>query len=256
MLEQLGVPGPPADAACGFSPGNLVGQIERTDRSAGRWRNLNQHRPTPYEFWYREGRAAMLPSDRIGGSVDWNDPPLTGEGMFRLVLDQSGRLKRFERVPPYRQPTPVAPDSVAAIADWGPFFRLAELAPATFQETEPIWGPGLVTDERRAWEGFYPGSSPLPVRIEAGALHGQPVFFCLIDTGFREWILAQPSDSQPARRTPGGLLPAIRNTLVAVSVLVGLFGPALLAWKNLRARRADPRSAFRYGFAVFLLAFG
>jgi serine/threonine-protein kinase len=250
ILAQLGYPDRPVDVAYGFSTSDLLRHVEATDNSVGRWNNLGTRWPTPFTFWYREHNTQMMPFDELSGRIGWSDPPFNNEGMLRMSLDQSGRLRRFERVPPLRQ----ARSDSASSFDWRVFFSLAQLDPAAFHGVEPIWwNPPLAADDRKAWEGSYPGPSPLPVRIEAGASNGKPLYFILWDTGPRDWLLAQPSEAKSEQGKVGGVLNVVRSGLTTVIVIIGLLVPALIAWRNVRLRKTDSRSAFRYGlFAAAL----
>jgi serine/threonine-protein kinase len=250
ILTQIGYPDPPADVAYGFGTSDLMRHIGATDQSIGRWQNLHTRRPAPYLFWYREWNAPMVPWDQISGRVSPSNPPLTSEGMVRIALDQSGRLLYFNRVPPARQ---LPPDSTRPL-DWATFFSLAQLDPGVFREVTPIWRPPMAADERRAWDGFYPGADSLPVRVEAGASNGAPVYFRVADTGFRQWLLepqAQPSGGQAESDS---VLLLIQRGLLAVALPLIVFIPALIAWKNVRSRRGDLRSAYRFGGIMFVLS--
>lgn len=251
ILSQIGYPDKPVDVAYGiYSNSALLAHIERTDSSVGRWNDLSGRRPTPYRFWYRQSAGQMLPYDRMAGRVGFGDPPMYTEGMLRILLDQCGRLAQFDSRPAWRQ---AKPETVIPV-DWQRLFALAELDPAGFKEAVPILNPAFPTDDRRAWDGFYPGQPSLPVRIEAGALNGKPVYFCLYDTATRDWLLEQQPEQQSQASGVGQVFAALQGNLWIAVFIAVLLVPTLLAWKNTRAGRADPGSAFRVGLLVFVLA--
>jgi hypothetical protein len=250
MLTQLGYPRRPVDVAAGFATGSVVGYIEMADSSVTRWNDLGNRRPSPYKFWYRECDWQMVPRNLLKGRVTFNDPPGTGERMIRLELDQSARLMSFTRVPPLR----VAPPDSAQRVDWAVFFALAQLDSTAFRAAEPLYRPPIAANQRRAWEGHYPGSPRVPVRVEAAAWNGTPVYFILFDTGNRDWLLAPPADPTTSPAKPASLLGFVQDRLWVVLLPAVILLPALIAWKNVRARRGDVRGALRFALIGFGLS--
>jgi hypothetical protein len=145
---------------------------------------------------------------------------MTMSGMMEVSLDTQGRLLRFEAVPPQvnRSETPAA-----AAFDWNLLLRAAGLDVARFTPTEPQWLPPSAFDARAAWAGSYAHAPSIPIRVEAAAWRGRPVFFELIGP----WSV--PARMQPAERS------SERRTVEVISMLIQfvVFGiAALLAWWN------------------------
>ena len=66
--------------------------------------------------------------------------------------------------------------------DWKQLFDVAGLDMTQFHPAQPQWTSLGTSDQRAAWTGVWPGTSE-PLRVEAAAFHGKPVFFQLIS----EW---------------------------------------------------------------------
>ena len=128
------------------------------------------------------------------GVVTFKDPPPIQSGMINIVLDAQGRLSYLQVIPREvdANPPPASP------VDWKPLFSAAELDPAQFHRAEPTWLSLAAFDERAAWTGSWPGTE-FPLRIEAAAWRGKPVFFHLIGP----WTTPDRSQYQkpPARAT-------------------------------------------------------
>jgi hypothetical protein len=155
--------------------------------------------------------------------------------MTFLKLDDQSRLVYFESVPQQMRQTGVA----APAADWNEVFKLADLDPSQFQKAEPLWTPPHAADERIAWTGVYPGTS-IPLRVEAAAWLGKPVFFKLVGPWTKPWSEHMPTTRERARSI---FLLILATTLVIV--------PAWLAWRNIKRGKADRRGALRLGIALF-----
>ena len=61
--------------------------------------------------------------------------------------------------------------------DWNTLFDAAGLPMAQFTEAVPRWVPLAYSDERKAWDGRLPERPDVPIRVEASAFAGRPVFF-------------------------------------------------------------------------------
>ena len=127
---------------------------------------------------------------------------------------------------------------------WARLFTAAGLQAEEFKQVESGWIPAPGWDARGSWSGTYPSSeadgSRTPVRVEAAAWRGQPVYFEVVPA----W-----------RQDAGEPWPVIRNRVIASQsaiYLVLLAASAPLAWRNVRLGRGDRRGAFR--IAVFLFA--
>jgi hypothetical protein len=161
--------------------------------------------------------------------------------MVMLETSPSGSLLSFQAVPPQVDSSP-AP---AGEPDWAPLFAAAGLDPSRFKPVTPTWNPLAASDRRAAWEGEYPGLSGVPLRVEAAAYHGRPVFFSTIGPWTR------PRMMQAYKQSTSEKLSDMSWTLMLVTTLcVG----AYLARRNLRLGRGDRRGASRFATAVFAIS--
>jgi serine/threonine-protein kinase len=251
ILDQLGyLEGTPHSAYELFRNPGITRHIAETDSSRDRWKKLAGSRPTAYGLWYRRAREPMVTVDMTETRTSWDDPPLNQEGMLRMRLDQTGRLTSLEIVAPWREANAESADPV----DWEQLFDFAEIDPSTLRETRPIARPTLASDERWAWTGTYAHRDSLPFQVEAAALGGRPVYFRVFDTSSRDWLLEQQPDEEATVRSR--VLDRITMVLYAILFfIVLLLLPAFFGWRNIRAGRADARSAFRFGLVGAALAF-
>jgi serine/threonine-protein kinase len=105
-----------------------------------------------------------------------------------------------------------------------------------------MWTPPVDSDARAAWTGTLAERPDIPMRIEAAAYRGKPVYFELIGPWTR------PERMQPYQPTSGEWVGAVIGIVLLLSVLVG---GAVLARRNLRLGRGDRRGAFRLAAFVF-----
>jgi hypothetical protein len=216
-----------------------LGYVEQHETSPERWERLKTGHPAGIIFWYRQSPRYLASFNRE--DVTPLDPPRTVSGMANVSLDMRGRLLAFEGVPPQT----VAPqESAPADFDWSRLFAEAGLEQSAFKPAQPVWVAPHPFDARAAWEGTYPGQPDTPVRIEAAAFRGRPVYFQLINV----W-------NQPTRQsqTPVPATARVIQALVIVIFFVILVGAALLARHNLRLGRGDRKGAFRLAGCVFVL---
>ncbi|MGA2601330.1 MAG: serine/threonine-protein kinase [Bryobacteraceae bacterium] len=243
ILRSSGYGEPPADTAIGFYEGrDFLRYIAENDKSQTRWDNLETG---PFVFWYRSSprplavRSPFFVSDApISGSVWTDDPPLDVSGMTLVRLNPLGRLTYLLVVPPLlEKPTEAAPS-----LDWNVLFSAAGLDPLKWPSAQPIWTPPVYCDARAAWTGALAGRPNIPMRIEAGAYRGKPVYFELVGP----WTNAQRL--QPHRPTPREQVSLVAGIDLFLAILLG---GALIARRNLRLGRGDRRGAFRLAALVF-----
>lgn len=259
LITQLGYTTPPVDSAYDYSlDQDYMRYIRDHDKSPDRWERLRSGNPSAIEFWYRQSPRYLEATNFIQslatGVVSQDDPPRDISGMTYVVLDPSGRLEHFEAVPPQLEPVRSetakgsepkggAPDDVAAgQADWAELFKAAGLDLGKFKPATPEWTPPVWSDTRAAWTGTAPGLPGVPLRVEAAAFRGKPVYFQLI----WPWTSAARMQTQP-----GGANQTVQEIFL-VLFLVLMVGAVLLARRNLRLGRGDRRGAFR--LALFVLA--
>jgi hypothetical protein len=175
------------------------------------------------------------------GVVQFDDPPAIQSGMINVILDSRGRLTYFQAIPKEKEvdthPPPSSP------VDWKPLFAAAGLESTQFQPAEAQWVSLAVFDARAAWTGTWPGSGR-PLRIEAAAWRGKPVYFSEVGP----WTTPnrmQSSDTKAPQH-------AGQIVEVALAILL-LAGGAWVARRNYVKGKSDIHSAFRLASAVSLV---
>ena len=214
--------------------------IAEHDKSKTRWDNLETG---AFVFWYRGSprplAAHYVFSDApILGFVWTYDPPLDVSGMTLVRLTPRGNLTQLIVVPPQVE----KPLGAASPPDWAPLFSAAGLDPSKWPPAQPTWTPPVYSDARAAWTGSLAERPNIPMRIEAAAYRGKPVYFELIGPWTR------PDRMQPYQPTVGErVFLVILTVLLLASVVAG----AMLARRNLHLGRGDRRGASRLAVFVF-----
>ena len=237
LIAGIGYNRKPADSASGFSwYSSFTNYVGSHDKPRPKWNEVLSGQPSPLHFWYRQADSNLFAGQfhddwLTPGMMKEDDPPPTEAGMIYVVLDDHGRLIRFETVPrqrlePRKQPAPPP--------DWSRMFAAAGLDPAQLQPAEPVWTWLASSDVRVAWTGTWPGSKR-PLRVEAAALEGKPVAFMLMGPWTSPW---REPDS-------GGANSFI--ILLSCVLLVVLIAAPWLAHSNFRKGRGDRRGALRLG---------
>ncbi len=213
------------------------------DKPRAQWTQIYTQRPTPLLYYYRTSPRYMVPSDfRLNftpGIISSDDPPPTLSGMMTVWLDPQGHLIGFHAIPPELDTSP----ATTKVVDWSPLFELAGLDPSKLQPAEPQWSSLANSDTRAAWTGTWPGSNR-PLRVEAAAWRGKPVFFNTIG----DWT--HPYRMQPYHYAPGD---KARQVIFIVIFLFLLAAAGLLARLNYRRGKGDRQGSFRIALVVFVL---
>jgi predicted Ser/Thr protein kinase len=245
IVARLGYPEKPVDRAFGFDyDTNYVDSIEK--EKTKNWDEVIAGRPAILEFWYRQSPDVLTANNYqdfllIPGIVQEEDPPLTLSGMVNVKLDAQGRLIYLEAVPPQKDASPPPAGSV----DWSALFSAADLDVSKLQPAPPQWTSAGAADTRAAWTGVWPGSTR-PLRVEAAAWHGKPVFFAMIGDWNKPWRMLPPNTSDRRKSKLG--------QIIALTVLIAiLLAGALLARRNYRHGRGDREGAFRLAVVMFVL---
>jgi len=243
MVGRLGYSDKPVDFVSDFSyDTDFLNYVEKNEKPHPRWEEVLPGRPSPVQYLYRQAAQYMVGGEihdsfLTPGMVTDDDPPPILSGMINMALDPQGRLTFFQAIPP--QVGEAGPH--ASAFDWQMLFREAGLDAAQFKAAEPIWTSLAVSDARAAWTGTWPGSSR-PLRIEAAAFQGKPVFFSMIGPWTRP-LRMRPDPPTTAGQRAGNLL------LLAV-ILSVMAGAALLARRNYVRGRGDRRGALRLAYVV------
>ena len=241
MARDFGYTGTPVDTFYLFDslPG-YRGYVEKNDRSLTRWNNLSSGVPPTVQFWYRESPQFIVSGTfDSSGLIDEDDPPLTISGMCLVVLDTQGRLVKFVAVPPQLDTSTETP----AAPNWAALFTAAMLDENRFKAVPSQWTPLVTSDARTAWEGTWPGHPDLPLRVEAAAYRGKPVYFNLISS----WTWPRRMQ-QEQTSTWESIQTAIVFTMLCLIALLGI----VMARNNIRSGRGDQRGATRLAVLVFL----
>jgi serine/threonine-protein kinase len=151
--------------------------------------------------------------------------------MVAVKLDTEGRLFSFDAVPPEFEET----SSSQHPPDWTPLFAAASLDLTRFQSADPQWTPLHPFDARAAWTGSYAYAPSVPIRVEAAAWRGRPVFFQIVSP----WTT--PTRTGPVQSS------SPQYQLQYVLFFVLFTSTILLAWRNLSLGRGDLRGAARLG---------
>ena len=246
IVAQLGYKEKPADTGFGLEyDTNFRDSVEKESPSAN-WDEVIAGRPTMLQFWYRQSPDLLGPTDYrdfllIPGIVTEEDPPTTLSGMVNVKLDARGRLMYLQAIAPQKDSTR---RSTSARPDWGPLFSAAELDPAKLQPAQPQWTSLGASDARAAWTGVWPGSTR-PLRVEAAAWHGKPVFL-RNDRGMEQALAHDPPQSADEKKN------RVSNILGLVVLILILVAGALLARATtvMDAETAKERSGAGFMFAL------
>ena len=243
VTRQLGYSATPVDTAYGFSASKeYLDYVKAHDQSKSRWENLSTSVPPVLMFWYRESPQFMVNTEfDLTAVIAPDSPPNAISGMCQLFFDTKGNLRALLAVPPEFDPSTDA----AAVPNWQQLFAAAGLDMSSFRPVSSQWTPLVTSDARAAWEGTWPGHRELPLRVEAAAYRGLPVYFALISS----W-------TEPSRMTAvnPSAVSTVQNATLFVTLFAILTFGIILAWRNLRLARADRRGAFRLALTVFLLS--
>ena len=234
-IRKLGYTERPADAAYGFYYTDYQDYLAKKLKSMAEWDRTYATAPSPLGFWYRQS-PRLLESQSIysAGRVQTNDPFPQNSGEIRADVDQEGRLLEFRAIPPQLDNS----GNAARSADWGLLFAAADLDVSKFQQAPPEWVPLLDTDSRAAWTGTYPGHPDLPIRIEAAAWHGKPVYFEIVWPWTKPARLVEDAGSRSQRAA--GIAKNVFLILIGIVAIIA-------ARSNSKAGRGDHRGAVRLG---------
>ena len=244
IIARLGYTERPADSVSDLQyDSDFQGYVEKNDKPLPDWNRVLAARPSLLGFWYRQSPDDMEAKgfrDQLlnPGIVTQDDPPPTLSGMINVELDPQGRLTYFQAIPPQKDGT----GAQSTPFDWNILFAAAGLDPAQFQRAEPIWNSLAASDTRSAWTGTWPGTTR-PLRVEAAAWHGKPVFFSLIG----DWTKPDRMKSEPSTGKK------IQQYIFLALAAGFFFGVIHLARLNYRQGRGDREGAFRLAAVMFAL---
>jgi predicted Ser/Thr protein kinase len=244
VVHQLGYTAPPVDSAGKFEWDDAY--LEHLDHAGGEhpnWDKVLKNRPSLINYWRRQSPdylvATQIHSNLMTpGIVTSDDPAPILSGMVETRLDPQGRLVQFSALPPQKDDSPPATQPY----DWKQLFDLAGLDITQFHPAQPQWTSLGTSDQRGAWTGVWPGTSE-PLRVEAAAFHGKPVFFQVISA----WT---KPDNMPSAENASSKTPEV---LLVVFLMIMGGGAVWLARRNYRSQKSDPQGALRLGLLIFCL---
>jgi predicted Ser/Thr protein kinase len=245
IIARLGYPERPVDSASDLHyDADFQEYVEKNDKPHPNWDAVLAARPSLLGFWYRQSPDGMLAEgfrDQMlsPGIITRDDPPTVLSGMINLELDPQGRLTYFQAIPPQKESSSAPPTAF----DWNLLFAAAGLDPAQFHKADPTWNSLAASDTRMAWVGTWPGTAR-PLRVEAAAGNGKPVFFSLIG----DWTKAdrvKTTEQSTGKRV---------QQYIAIALLLGFFfGVIRMARLNYRQGRGDREGALRLASVMFAL---
>jgi serine/threonine-protein kinase len=247
LVRQFGYPESPADSSWWFSREYEYLRYRAAHiPSPKRVRELATGEPGPWSFFYRQSPRLMVPTvatlfgplAELSGMVSISNPPNEISGMVTVNLDSRGRLRFFRAVPPdLDEPAPSA-----AKLDWEPVFREADLDLRRFAPTPPRSVPTTPFDSRAEWEGTSARHPDTPLHVTAAGYRGKLVYFAI----------AGPWERPFRKEMPFRTLGPTVGTVMSIVVFTLLAAAVVLARRNLRLGRGDPRGALRIATYVFL----
>jgi predicted Ser/Thr protein kinase len=245
VIRSLGYPERPVDHAAQFYYfSEFTDYVHDHDVPKPDWPKVLSQPPLVLQYAYRQSPVYLDPDGYQGtaltpGVVQFDDPHAIQSGMINVILDSQGRLTYLQAIPKEYEPNPPP----AAAVDWKPLFAAAGLDVAQFHSAETQWVSLAAFDTRLAWTGVYPGSGR-PLRIEAAAFRGRPVYF--LELG--PW--SRPSRMQTSNTSSREHAGQIMEFLLAI---VMIFAGSLIARRNYKRGKVDLQGAFRLASAVFVI---
>jgi predicted Ser/Thr protein kinase len=232
LLKSFGYAARPADTHYGLAYNDRFKDylFARPDLEAAYWKTPSGMPPL-VRYWYRESPTPMIAVGSFNTWLGYDDPPFEVPGMVRVRTGPNGELEQLDAVPPETDSS-----ATGSPFDWNRLFAAATLDPSRFQPTEPQWLPMGGWDARAAWTGPAPGLG-VPLRVEAAAWRGRPVFFRVLGP----WSRPERSPAQGQ----GSMSP--RSMLLYALLLAAI----PIAWHHLRAGSADLQGGSKLGLLCF-----
>ena len=245
MLKQFGYTEEPVSSAYGFFPSPAFTSYQRYLRAYDfdhRWERLASHQPVLISFLYFQHQDYLRPisflSEQnilINGLVTPRDPPVTSQGMVRIILDPKGRLEHLEALPSLA----LSQAPPARVVDLSSLLAAGGLDAVRFTPSQPEAFLPVYADSRMAWTGSYEEGRPDKIRVEAAALNGRPVYYSILGPWQEPEITATPPEQHIFNIGAEGLIVAV------------LIAAALVAWRNVRMGRGDKKGAWRIAALIF-----
>jgi len=245
IVKNTGYPDRPVDHAGQFYYNtDFTDYVLTHDLPRPNWPKVLTEQPQVLQYAYRQSPVYLDPDGCQGialtpGVVQFDDPPAIQSGMVNVILDAQGRLTNFLAIPKEFEANP----SPATPVDWRPLFDAAELDGKKMQPTQAQWVSLAAFDTRTAWTGTWPGSDR-PLRVEAAAWRGKPVYFALMGP----WTT--PDRMEKSNTTTAQNASQVMAVILAILLLTS---GVWIARRNYRKGRSDPHGAVRLVGAVFAI---
>jgi serine/threonine-protein kinase len=223
-------------------------EIGRSEEPWGGWDALSRPEQTVLRFSYRQRETGSLIPSGFWGRVSRSDPP-DMPGDIAVSLSLEGKLLFLQANPAATDGTQEADDPTPEV-DWPSLFQAAGLDQASFERVPPETRPPVFADTRAAWTGVVPGEGERPLRIEAAACEGKPVYFERRYSHDREDSQVAGNEDEEDQSRPSQIALVV-FILITFGFLV--VGSLLLAVRNLALGRGDRRGAFRISLFIFVL---
>ena len=240
VLRNLGYADPATDEAVGYATDiDYLQHIDEHDRSATRWLALRSPQPPALLFWYRQSPRRLAP---IGGAMRGHARESTADALGDDFVDaRSGRpLGQLPgRADADRNTRTIERPRGSRL---GAVVRGSRSSGRTLRAGGAAFDPPTFADARAAWTGKYPDRPDVPLRIEAAAALGKPVYFEMI----APWTRVQNEDPAPANTSGERVGVLLRTAVAPVALTLSMF----LALRNLRVGRGDRRGAMRVSLFV------
>ena len=241
LVRQFGYSDEPADSDFGFLRAyDFLRYRALHEPSPQRVRELAMAELGPTNFGYRQSPRPMVPVEP-GGNLSANDPPLDVPGMVLVALSSSGRLLKFQAVPPRVE------DSKGPSPDpnWDALFAAAGLDMKGFTLSGPKLLPPVPFDARAEWDGSSAQDAATPLHVTAAAYHGKLVYFDVLGP----WNLPVGAEQRTEVFATASVIAGVTFALMIVSLLMA---GAIFARRNVRMGRGDRKGSFQVSAFVFL----
>jgi serine/threonine-protein kinase len=238
IIQQVGYTERPRDWARGLDFNyDYRRYLEEKVSTDKQWEQHTNAPLSALNFWYRQSPQWLMPS-HFGsqGSVTFDDPVQNASEAIGLRLDATGRLLEFQATPLQFDSTPAKTSAF----DWRLLLDAAGLDAARLASADPQWMPLSGFDVRVAWTGTYENLHiQIPIRVEAAAYRGRPVYFQII------WPWTKPLRQEQQE----GSGDVIVFYIINVALLIGAIWLARHHWHT---RRGDRKGAFRLALFAFV----
>jgi predicted Ser/Thr protein kinase len=244
IIQSLGYSAQAVDQAAEFDYNTDFTDYVHDHERRPNWPKVLSGQPQALNYAYRQSPVYLdangFEGDTITpGVVHFNDPPEIQSGMINIIVDAEGRLVYLQAIPKEVDPNPPPAKPV----DWKPLFDAAGLDLAQLHSAQPQWLSLAAFDERAAWTGTWPGSY-WPLRVEAAAWRGRPVYFHEVGP----WT----TPGRAEHSTTTSAQHAGQIVFIVILVLLLAVG-AWIARRNYAKGKADLHGALRLASAVFVI---